>query len=282
MEAKLLVACIASLPAAVAALEEEGTLESLALAAAARDAELLPKKWAYEAYDFYLRMQQRCYGVGLQSHVPKLKQHWKMEQRERHYFKAQRAVVQEGQLAALYSGYSLRVLTGGELPPRSTAAAQLTDDFEVELRAFEEEQGLEPGQLTVQDIQGAPALSCCCLATAWPWLLQASAAHCMPACAAWACVFTLPLPMLVACGRFPICSGFACTPLACHAANHTSRWLPLAAAEEEEEEGDHGYYFDAEPFPTCDTVTDFVVQLLKKVGALGQCGSPSLRRGCLV
>jgi hypothetical protein len=67
------------------------------------------KTFLREAFDHYLHVQRgdslQCWGFGLRTRIPKLRQYHSLPQRERTVFAAQQGVMEHRQLAELYSGY---------------------------------------------------------------------------------------------------------------------------------------------------------------------------------
>jgi len=158
-ELNLMDNCNAVLLEVAAELEAAGDPDSLQLAALAHGASFLRKRYPYEAFDAYLRLigadsQAVFNGLGVQHHMAAPKQHWAQERQERSVFKAQEEVVRHNQVAVLSSSYSLWALLGSELPGGTSAAAQATAEIEEELHMVEEDEGLQPGVLTLQDAQG--------------------------------------------------------------------------------------------------------------------------------
>jgi hypothetical protein len=71
---------------------------------------LRSKRLPAEAFDHYLHVQRgdslQCWGFGLQTRVPKVRQHYNLPQKERTIFVAQQGVPHHRQLAILYSTYT--------------------------------------------------------------------------------------------------------------------------------------------------------------------------------
>lgn len=141
--------------AAAAACEQEAA-RLRGLAGAAASVRVQPKTFPYERFDAYLHIQMpsgesQCFGIGIQCKEPFLKQHWTKEQRERTVFKVQNAVVEDGQLALLFTGHALRAALAGELVAATAAGgargAADPDALAAELRLQEDEENLEPGAL---------------------------------------------------------------------------------------------------------------------------------------
>ncbi|KAL4856618.1 Chlorophyll a-b binding protein [Chlorella vulgaris] len=113
----------------VAELEAEGSPESLRLAERLGRCLFVGKRYAGEAFDLYFSEQAEdgtCnyWGLALQYRVPRLKQHWKLGQKERTVFRVQRAVTLHGQVAALFTGYRFYCAAAGELPPPGSLSPQ--------------------------------------------------------------------------------------------------------------------------------------------------------------
>ncbi len=121
------------------------------------------KRFPREAFAHYLWVRRsdgsvQCWGSGLQSRTPKLRQHHSLPQRERTIFAAQQGVIQWQQLAVLYSGYSMRCLTFAEVPPPSAKGSpQRSTAIQEELATLAEEEGLS------LDDAGVYRAGCC------PW-----------------------------------------------------------------------------------------------------------------
>ncbi|KAL4856619.1 Chlorophyll a-b binding protein [Chlorella vulgaris] len=133
----------------VAELEAEGSPESLRLAERLGRCLFVGKRYAGEAFDLYFSEQAEdgtCnyWGLALQYRVPRLKQHWKLGQKERSVFKVQRAVTLHGQVAALFTGYRFYCASAGELPPPGSLNPQPDSEEAEELEmAVEEDEELE-------------------------------------------------------------------------------------------------------------------------------------------
>ncbi|KAI3432341.1 hypothetical protein D9Q98_003899 [Chlorella vulgaris] len=136
----------------VAELEAEGSPESLRLAERLRRCLFVGKRYAGEAFDLYFSEQAEdgtCnyWGLALQYRVPRLKQHWKLGQKERSVFKVQRAVTLHGQVAALFTGYRFYCASAGELPPPGSLSPQPDSEEAEELEmAVEEDEELAAGE----------------------------------------------------------------------------------------------------------------------------------------
>lgn len=150
------------LPGACAELLQRGVLSPEAeelLRDIAASGRFCGKRFPREAFDHYLWVRRsdgsvQCWGSGLQSHTPKLRQHHSLPQRERTVFAAQQGVIQWQQLAVLYSGYSMRCLTFAEVPPPSAKGSTAIQE---ELATLAEEEGLS------LDDAGVYRAGCC------PW-----------------------------------------------------------------------------------------------------------------
>ncbi|KAI3434543.1 hypothetical protein D9Q98_002616 [Chlorella vulgaris] len=130
----------------------KGAIACLQLAERLRRCLFVGKRYAGEAFDLYFSEQAEdgtCnyWGLALQYRVPRLKQHWKLGQKERSVFKVQRAVTLHGQVAALFTGYRFYCASAGELPPPGSLSPQPDSEEAEELEmAVEEDEELAEGE----------------------------------------------------------------------------------------------------------------------------------------